>query len=45
LVGVAVATRFGGSLDNLPKFQLDTRAPPEVAHPAASETSAGRTLH
>lgn len=45
LVASIVAARLGGSLDNLPKFLLDTRAAPrdERAHP--SETSEGRTLH
>ncbi len=45
LVGVAVATRFGGSLDNLPKFLLDTREVPDPAPSAPSESSAGQTLH
>lgn len=45
LVAAAVAARFGGSLDNLPKFLLDTRqaAPSPTAEP--EDTSAGRTLH
>lgn len=45
LVGMAVAARFGGSLDNLPKFLLDTRESPEQAASATSESSAGQTLH
>lgn len=45
LVAVAVAARFGGSLDNLPKFLLDTREDPHVGGVGTSETSAGRTLH
>ena len=45
MAGVAVAIRFGGSLDNLPKFLLDTREPPDAVQTVASETSAGRTLH
>ncbi len=44
-VGVAVAARFGGSLDNLPKFLLDTTAPASPTEPLANETSDGRTLH
>jgi hypothetical protein len=45
LVGMAVAARFGGSLDNLPKFLLDTRETPEQAGSVTSESSAGQTLH
>jgi hypothetical protein len=45
LLGVAVATRFGGTLDNLPKFLLDTRAPAPTGGTHVSETSDGRTLH
>jgi hypothetical protein len=45
LVGMAVAARFGGSLDNLPKFLLDTRETPERSGSATSESSAGQTLH
>jgi hypothetical protein len=45
LLGVAVAARFGGSLDNLPKFLLDTRAPGAPADASAHETSDGQTLH
>ena len=45
LVGMAVAARFGGSLDNLPKFLLDTRESPEQAGSVTSESSAGQTLH
>jgi len=45
LLGVAVAARFGGSLDNLPKFLLDTRAPGAPTGAAVSETSDGQTLH
>ena len=45
LAGVVVAARFGGNLDNLPKFLLDTRATGAVADTNASETSDGQTLH
>jgi hypothetical protein len=45
LLGVAVATRFGGSLDKLPKFLLDTRAEPTRGAAEPSETSDGQTLH
>lgn len=45
LVGVVVAARFGGSLDKLPKFLLDTRQSPERTRAAQSETSDGQTLH
>jgi hypothetical protein len=45
LVGMAVAARFGGSLDNLPKFLLDTREAPGQAGSVTSESSAGQTLH
>jgi hypothetical protein len=45
LLGVAVAARFGGSLDNLPKFLLDTRAPATTPRTSTDESSAGRTLH
>jgi hypothetical protein len=45
LLGVAVAARFGGSLDNLPKFLLDTRVPGAPADATANETSDGQTLH
>jgi hypothetical protein len=45
LLGVAVAARFGGSLDNLPKFLLDTRAPGAPVEATANETSDGQTLH
>ena len=45
LLAVAVAARFGGSLDNLPKFLLDTRAPAPTRAAQASETSDGQTLH
>jgi hypothetical protein len=45
LAAVVVAARFGGSLDNLPKFLLDTREPPGPDPGAPSESSAGRTLH
>jgi hypothetical protein len=45
LLGMAVAARFGGSLDNLPKFLLDTRAPAPTGAAPLSETSKGRTLH
>jgi hypothetical protein len=45
LVGMLVAARFGGSLDNLPKFLLDTRQPVPGTQPAVDESSVGRTLH
>lgn len=45
LVAVLVAARFGGSLDNLPKFLLDAREAPVRGGPAASESSHGQTLH
>ena len=45
IAGVVVAARFGGSLDNLPKFLLDTREAPEATTPASTESSAGQTLH
>ena len=45
LVAMAFAARFGGSLDKLPKFLLDTQeAPADKPHESA-ETSKGRTLH
>jgi hypothetical protein len=45
LVAMAVAARFGGSLDNLPKFLLDARQMPTPARGAAHESSDGQTLH
>jgi hypothetical protein len=45
IAAMVVAARFGGSLDNLPKFLLDTHAPPDAPENVASESSAGRTLH
>jgi hypothetical protein len=45
LVGMLVAARFGGSLDNLPKFLLDTRQGAGESDPVSDESSAGRTLH
>jgi hypothetical protein len=45
LVGVAVAARFGGRLDKLPKFLLDTREPPAPPGDLPRESSAGQTLH
>jgi hypothetical protein len=45
LVGMVVAARFGGRLDNLPKFLLDTRPPEGGTEPVSDESSAGRTLH
>jgi hypothetical protein len=45
LVAMAVAARFGGSLDKLPKFLLDTRQSPDAARHGRSESSAGQTLH
>jgi hypothetical protein len=45
LVAVAVAARFGGSLDKLPKFLLDSRQGTDRARERRAETSAGQTLH
>jgi hypothetical protein len=45
LVAMAVAARFGGSLDNLPKFLLDTEEHPRRTTRARPETSDGQTLH
>jgi len=45
LVAMAVAARFGGSLDNLPKFLLDARQEPKPVRGAAAESSDGQTLH
>jgi hypothetical protein len=45
VVGMAVAARFGGSLDNLPKFLLDTREAPAIIARGATESSDGQTLH
>jgi hypothetical protein len=45
LVAMVVAARFGGSLDNLPQFLLDTREAPPEANTTDSESSAGQTLH
>jgi hypothetical protein len=45
LVAMAVAARFGGSLDNLPKFLLDARQAPAPARGSAHESSHGQTLH
>jgi hypothetical protein len=45
LVASLVAARLGGSLDNLPKFLLDTRQSPDRERAQVSETSDGRTLH
>jgi hypothetical protein len=45
LAGMVVAARFGGSLDNLPKFLLDTREHAPAESQVTSESSAGRTLH
>jgi hypothetical protein len=45
LLGVAVAARFGGSLDNLPKFLLDARVAGDADGPATTESSEGQTLH
>jgi hypothetical protein len=45
IAGMVAAARFGGSLDNLPKFLLDTREASDSGEPAADESSAGRTLH
>lgn len=45
LAAMAVAARFGGSLDKLPKFLLDPEPPAPGADRRARETSAGQTLH
>lgn len=45
LMGMLVAARFGGSLDNLPKFLLDTGQDGPGPKPIADDSSAGRTLH
>jgi len=45
IAGMLVAMRFGGSLDNLPKFLLDTHHGGDSSEPAPKESSAGRTLH
>jgi hypothetical protein len=45
LTAMAVAARFGGRLDNLPKFLLDARHAPETERPTANESSHGQTLH
>ena len=45
LVAMVVAARFGGSLDNLPKFLLDARQAPPLEPGAAEESSTGQTLH
>ena len=45
IAGMVAAARFGGSLDNLPKFLLDTREVPDAAAQATSASSAGQTLH
>ncbi len=44
-LGMAVAARFGGSLDNLPKFLLVADSAEDAEGPSKSETSAGKTLH
>jgi len=45
LVAMLVAARFGGSLDNLPKFLLDARQGPPGSGGALEESSQGQTLH
>lgn len=45
LIAMAVAARFGGSLDNLPKFLLDTRSTAGAPRGVVDESSAGQTLH
>ena len=45
LAGMLVAARFGGSLDNLPKFLLDRRETKGAPPSQAGESSAGQTLH
>lgn len=48
LVAMVVAARFGGSLDKLPKFLLDTRDEtdrPGSVRSGSPETSDGQTLH
>lgn len=44
-VAMLVAARFGGSLDNLPKFLLDTRQAPGNQLGVHEESSHGQTLH
>jgi len=45
LIAMIFAARFGGSLDNLPKVLLDTRAHSDDSQNESDETSSGRTLH
>jgi hypothetical protein len=45
LAAMVVAARFGGSLDKLPKFLLDTREGGADPEPVAHESSDGHTLH
>ncbi len=45
IVAMLVAARFGGSLDNLPNFLLDTRQPRQAGVAPAEESSHGQTLH
>jgi hypothetical protein len=45
LAAMAVAARFGGSLDKLPKFLLDTQQDPDAHVRRTGETSDGQTLH
>jgi hypothetical protein len=45
IAAMLVAARFGGSLDNLPKFLLDTHEGAGGTDAVSDETSAGRTLH
>ena len=45
LLGMLAAARFGGSLENLPKFLLDRREAPAPAAQLTSGNSGGQTLH
>lgn len=45
IVAMAVAARFGGSLDNLPKFLLVAADPGDREPAGPRETSDGQTLH
>jgi hypothetical protein len=45
VVAMAVAARFGGSLDNLPNFLLDRAEPDPPQRRGERESSAGQTLH
>jgi hypothetical protein len=45
VVGMLIAARFGGSLDNLPKFLLDTRQAAPGPQATIEDSSHGQTLH